>query len=102
GLVATVTPGSVAIGERTIEGKFDAFDIAIDENDVAWVVVRQGTTLMVWTVPVSAEASIGRHKIPGAAKRGIGPPLIGKRLRVLPLDTGFVALGVDGKRVWER
>jgi hypothetical protein len=32
----------------------------------------------------------------------LGPPVLGKSLRVLVLDTGLVALGLDGKRIWER
>jgi hypothetical protein len=102
GLVATVKEGSVSVGERAIEGKFDAFDVAIDESDVAFVVVRQADSMLLWSVPVAAEGTVGRQKLPASAHRAVGPPLLGKRLRVLPLDTGLVALGLDGKRVWER
>jgi hypothetical protein len=102
GLVVTVDDGAVHAGERSIEGKFEAFDVAIDEAQVACVPVRQGKDLVLWTIPLVASGSIGRQKIPFAARRALGPPVLGKRLRVLVLDTGLVALGPDGKKVWER
>ena len=102
GLVVTVEDGAVHAGERSIEGKFEAFDVAIDDSSVACVPVRQAKDLLLWTIPLVASGSIGRQKIPLSARRVLGPPVLGKRVRVLVLDTGMVALGPDGKRVWER
>mgnify|MGYP001038461348 CR=1 FL=1 len=101
--VAMVKNGGVYVGERAIEGRFDTFDVSIDDGSkVAFVPVRQGDDLVMWMIPLDANGSIGRHKIPGRAKKVLGPPVLGKRLRVLVLDTGILALGLDGKRVWER
>jgi hypothetical protein len=102
GLPVMVKSGAVYIGERAIEGKFEAYDVAIDESDIACVVVQQKNELSMWTVPIASNGGIGRHRIPGNAHRVISPPVLGKSLRVLVLDTGIVALGLDGKRVWER
>jgi hypothetical protein len=106
GLVVMVKNGGVHVGERAIEGRFDAFDVAIDDKEIACVVVRQADDIFLWTVPLAASGSIGRHRVLpawlGGARRAVGPPVLGNRLRVLVLDTGIVALGLDGKRVWER
>ncbi len=102
GLAVMVKSGAVYIGERAIEGKFEAFDVAIDESDVACVAVQQKNELSLWTVPIASSAGIGRQRIGGRAHRVLAPPVLGKNLRVLVLDTGIVALGLDGKRVWER
>jgi hypothetical protein len=101
GLVVMVKNGAVHVGERALEGRFDALDVAIDEAGFACVVVRQGDDLLLWTVPVSSGTGIGRQRIPGSARRALGPPVLGKSLRVVVVETGLVALGLDGKRVWE-
>ncbi|MBX3226167.1 MAG: hypothetical protein KIT84_28660 [Labilithrix sp.] len=101
GLVVLVKDGAVAVGERAIEGKFEAFDVAIDESSVASVVVKQGEELSLWTVPISSRGAIGRHKL-GKGKRPIGPPVLGKNVRVVVFDTGVVAYALDGKKLWER
>jgi len=51
-------------------------------------------------VPIAGNATIGRHKL-GARRRSIGPPVLGKSMRVVVLDTGIVAFGLDGKKLWE-
>ncbi len=103
GLVVMVKTGGVHVGERAIEGRFDAFDVAIDEREVACVVVRQADDLMLWTVPLAASGGIGRQRIAGtASRRLVSPPILGKSLRVLILDSGMIALTLDGKRAWER
>lgn len=104
GLVVLVKNGGVFVGEKAIEGKFDAFDVAIDDLGYACVLVRQADDLMMWTVPVDNKGSIGRQKLPGvnARKRTLGPPVLGKNLRVVQLDTHAIALSLEGKKVWER
>jgi hypothetical protein len=106
GLVVLVKNGGVFVGEKAIEGKFDAFDVAIDEAGYACVLVRQADDLLMWTVPVDNKGSIGRQKLPGGAanarKRVLGPPVLGKNLRVVQLDTHALALSLEGKKIWER
>lgn len=102
GLVVMVKDGGVYVGERSIEGKFEAYDVAIDDAGNACVVVRQGEDLVVWTVPTDNKGSIGRQKIPGRHRRILAPPVLGKHLRVFVLDGGVLALNPEGKRVWER
>jgi len=106
GLVVLVKNGGVFVGEKAIEGKFDAYDVAIDEAGTACVLVRQGDELVMWTIPVDNKGSIGRQKLPGGAaiarKRVLGPPVLGKNLRVVQLDGLIIAMGLDGKKVWER
>jgi hypothetical protein len=101
-IVVSAKGGGVYVGEREIEGRFDAYGVAIDENGVACVPVRQGDQLSMWMIPLGTNGSIGRHKIPGRATKVLGPPVLGKRLRVLVVETGIIALGLDGKRIWER
>ena len=102
GLVVMVHGGGIHIGERAIEGRIEALDVAIDEAGLACVVVRQGDDLHLWTVPLASGGGIGRQRISQGPRRVLGPPVLGKSLRVLLLDTGIIALGADGKRMWER
>jgi outer membrane protein assembly factor BamB len=102
GLVVEVRTDAVHVGERAIEGRFEAYDVAIDDGGLACVIVRQADALLLWTVPVAGSASIGRHRIANGPRRALGPPVLGKSLRVVVLDTGMLALGLDGNRVWER
>lgn len=101
GLVVMVKNGGVYVGERAIEGTFEAFDLAIDEKGIANVLVRQKDDLALWTVPIAGNAAIGRHKI-GPKRRSIGPPILGAKTRVVVLDTGVAAFGLDGKKMWEQ
>jgi hypothetical protein len=106
GMVVSAGGNAVHFGERTIDGKFEAFDVAVDASDVACVLVRQGKELALWTVPLASGGAggggIGRQKILGPARRALGPPVLGKRLRVYLLDTGLLAVSLDGKKLWER
>lgn len=101
GLVVMVKNGGVYVGERAIEGTFEAFDLAIDEKGIANVIVKQKADLSLWTVPIAGNTAIGRHKI-GANRRSIGPPVLGTKTRVVVLDTGVAAFGLDGKKLWEQ
>lgn len=101
GLVVMIKNGEVHVGERAIEGKFEAFDLAIDAQGFANVLVRQKDDLALWTVPIANNATIGRHKI-GPKRRSIGPPVLGTKLRVVVLDTGVAAFALDGKKLWEQ
>jgi hypothetical protein len=101
GLSVMVSEGNVSIGERAIEGRFEALDVAIDESGVACVIVRQANELSLWTIPTASKGGIGRHRL-GRGRRSIGPPILGRSLRVVVLDTGIVAFALDGKRLWER
>jgi len=100
GLVVLVKNGSVNIGERAIEGKFEALDVAIDEKGIANVLVKQGSDLALWTVPIASNAAIGRYKL-GKGRRSVGPPILGKTTRVVVLDNGVVAYSLEGKKLWD-
>jgi hypothetical protein len=102
GQEASVAAGAVHVGARAIEGRFDTFDIAIDDSGIACAVVRQGKDLLLWTVPLQEFASIGRLKLGAGARHALGPPALGKWIRVFVLDIGLLALGLDGKRLWEK
>lgn len=102
GLAVMVRSGGVYIGERAIEGKLDALEVAIDESNLACVVVQQNNELSMWTIPIGANGGIGRYRIPGRGGRVVAPPVLGKSVRVLVMDTGIIAFGLDGKRLWER
>lgn len=101
GLVVMVKNGGVFVGERNIEGVFEPFDLAIDEKGIANVLVKQKEDLALWTIPIASNAAIGRHKI-GPKRRSIGPPILGPKTRVVVLDTGIIAFGLDGKKLWEQ
>ena len=100
GLVVLVKSGAVYLGERAIEGKFEALDVAIDDKGIANVLVKQGEDLSLWTVPIASNTAIGRHKL-GKGRRSVGPPILGKTTRVVVLDTGVVAYSLEGKKLWE-
>ncbi|OJY22333.1 MAG: hypothetical protein BGO98_37770 [Myxococcales bacterium 68-20] len=102
GLVVMVNGGGVHVGERAIEGSFDAIDVAMDGAGTACVVVRQSEDLVLWTVPLASGGGIGRQRIIGGGRRALGPPVLGNKLRVFVVDTGLLARGLDGRRVWER
>ena len=102
GLVVMVHGGGIHVGERAIEGRIEALDVAIDDAGLACVLVRQGEDLHLWTVPLASGGGIGRQRISQGPRRVLGPPVLGKNLRVIVLDTSVIAFGADGKRLWER
>ena len=102
GLVVMLDGGGVHVGERAIEGTFEALDLALDDAGLACVLVRQGSDLALWTIPLSSAGGIGRQRLPRTARRTIGPPVLGKSLRIVLTDAGILAFGLDGKRAWER
>lgn len=87
---------------KVLEGDFDALEVAFDDEGIAQFVVRQKNELMLWSVPAGA-GSIGRTKL--GVTGGIGlrePPIVGHSLRIFVLADRMVAVGLDGKRKWER
>jgi hypothetical protein len=85
-----------------IEGDFEALDVSVDDAGVAHAIVRQKTALSLWSTPV-AGGSIGRVKLEAPRRdRSSTPPILGKNMRVIVLDDRMIALGPDGKKLWER
>lgn len=101
GLVVMVKGGAVNIGERALEGTFEAVDVAIDDQAQANVIVRQKDEVSLWTVPIAGNGAIGRHKI-GKKVKTVGPPVLGKSLRVIVTDAGVTAYDLSGKEAWKR
>lgn len=87
---------------KVLEGDFEGLEVAFDDEGIAQFVVRQKNDLMLWSVP-SGAGSIGRTKLGVAGGVGLrAPPIVGRSLRVFVLADRMVAVGLDGKRKWER
>jgi len=106
--VAVASPGSLRVIDRggevrsIIDGAFDALGLAIDAGGVAHALVRLDGELALWSAPLTV-GSLGRQRL-GKLRRSRAetPPVLGKELRVLVLDDRILALGNDGKKLWER
>jgi hypothetical protein len=86
---------------RVLDGAFEALDVAIDDDGVAQVLVKQTGDLSLWSIPLRS-GSMGRSKLSVTTRAARTPPILGKRVRVLVLDDRLVALDLDGRKLWER
>ncbi len=89
---------------QIIQGAFDILDIAVDDEGVAYAIVKQGKKgeLSLWITPMRG-GSIGRVKLPpGKRERVAVPPIIGKGVRVLVYDDRVVGMAPEGKTLWEK
>jgi hypothetical protein len=89
--------------QRTVvEPPVQPLDCAIDDEGNLHLVVRQAGDLALWTTPLSG-GSFGRIRLgPLRRDRADVPPILGKTVRVVLLDDRMIAVGRDGKTLWER
>jgi hypothetical protein len=89
-------------GRVVLEGNFEPLEVAIDLDGIAYLVVRQGHEISLWSVPL-AGGSIGRVKLPSRpGDKIVAPPILGKDVRVVRFEDRIVALARDGKVLYTR
>jgi hypothetical protein len=89
---------------QIIQGAFDILDIAVDDEGVAYAIIKQGKKgeLSLWITPIRG-GSIGRVKLPaGKRERLAVPPIVGKAVRIFVYDDRVVGMAPEGKTLWEK
>jgi hypothetical protein len=87
---------------QIIQGAFDVIGLAVDDDGVAFGMVRQKGVLSLWITPLRG-GSIGRVKLPaGKREKTSIPPILGKAVRVIVYDDRLVGVAAEGKTLWEK